>query len=116
MITEPAAQKSPRLAAPARSAPHPVQAAIHAAIAKLAAFRPTRIVGEPDRADAQAVADDLLAIAAIVDPVVAAIGDYADSTIGLGPKNLDRDFRDQLRGALEGNATYTVVAALDARR
>jgi hypothetical protein len=92
-----------------------VQTVVQAAVARLAAFRPTRIVGEPDRADAQALADDLLVIAAIVDPIVAAIGDYADSTIGLAAGDLDRDFRDQLRGALEGNATYTITARFAAR-
>ena len=95
--------------------PHPVLRAVQAAIARLAAFRPTRIVGEPDQADAQALADDLLVIAAIVDPIIAAIGDYAGSTIGLAPADVERDFSDQLRGALEGNATYTITAAFATR-
>jgi hypothetical protein len=91
-----------------------VQAAIQTAIAKLAAFRPTRVVGEPDAADAGGLADDLLAIAAIVDPIIAAIGDYADSVIGIA--RADRPlFRDQLRQALEGNATYALTTAIEAR-
>jgi hypothetical protein len=100
-------------AAPARPA-HPVQAAVNAAIARLAAFTPTRIVGEPDAADANGLIDDLFAMAAIVDPVIAAIGDYADSAIGL-PRADRALFVDQLRQALEGNATYVVTRAIEDR-
>ena len=93
---------------------HPVQEAIRTAVARLAALQPTRIVGEPDEADANGLIDDLIAVAAIVDPVVAAIGDYADSTIGI--PRADRGlFRDQLRQALEGNATYVLTRAIAER-
>jgi hypothetical protein len=94
---------------------HPVRVAIVTAVGLLASFRPTRIVGEPDRADAHGLADDLLVIAAIVDPVVQAIGDYAQSTLGVSAADVDRYFANQLRGALEGNATYCIIQTLEAR-
>lgn len=89
-------------------APHPVRKACLEAAVKLAALMPTRIVGEPDMADANALIDDLDAICAIVDPVIAAIGEYAESNFG----RLDRSlFADQLRGALEGNAMFEIEQA-----
>lgn len=91
-----------------------MQAAIQLAVAKLCAFRPARIVGEPDATDGDALADDLIAIATIVDPIIAAIGDYADSTIGI-PQADRTSFHHQLRQALEGNATYVVTTAVEAR-
>jgi hypothetical protein len=89
-------------------APHPVRKACLEAAVKLAALMPTRIVREPDMADANALIDDLDAICAIVDPVIAAIGQYAESNLG----RLDRSlFADQLRGALEGNAMFEIEQA-----
>ena len=86
-------------------APTAVEAAIRSAIAKLAAFRPARIVGAADAADARNLIDDLTALTAIVDPVIAAVGAYAaENFVGI-----DRaPFTDQLRGALEGNATFVL--------
>src|SRR3954468_5224706 len=98
-----------------RSPDHPVKAALILAIGRLAALRPTRIVGEPDLVDAHGLADDLLAVAAIVDPIVQAIGEYAQSTLGITPADVERYFHDQLRAALEGNATYCITQALAAR-
>jgi len=99
----------PEIAAPPPARPtHPVQRAINAAIARLAGFRPTRIVGEPDMNDAHGLVDDLDALCAIVDPIVAAIGDYAAENF----HGIDRAlFRDQLRGALDGNATFDIESA-----
>ena len=91
---------------------HPVSTAIAAAIGKLAAFRPTRIVGEPDQADAHGLADDLLTLAAVVDPIIEAIGDYAQSALGVPATDVQRYFRDQLRGALDGNATWCITQAV----
>jgi hypothetical protein len=88
--------------------PHPVGAALARAAARLATLAPARIVGEPDLADARNLIDDLHALCAIVDPVIAAIGDYAESHFGRLDTAL---FADQLRGALEGNATFEIEAA-----
>jgi len=90
--------------------------AIAAAVARLAAFRPTRIVGEPDRADAHGLVDDLMTLAAVVDPIVQAMGDYAQSTLGIPAADVDRYFRHQLRGALEGNATWCITQAVAERQ
>src|SRR5262249_54955707 len=68
---------------PQRSANvHPVRKACLAAAVKLVSLTPTRIVGEPDMADARGLIDDLDAICTIVDPVVAAIGAYAEAHFG----------------------------------
>jgi hypothetical protein len=99
----------PKITAPSCVYPaHPVQQAVNAAIARLAGFRPTRIVGEPDTNDALGLVDDLDTICAIVDPIIAAIGDYAAENF----HGIDRAlFRDQLRAALDGNATFDIEAA-----
>src|SRR5262245_24393213 len=97
--------------APARDAPpsaHPVRKACLAAAVKLVSLLPTRIVGEPDMADARALIDDLDAICSIVDPMVAAIGHYAESNFGQLDQSL---FTDQLHGALDGNATFEIEQA-----
>jgi len=95
-------------APPAHQVAHPVQHALNAAIARLAGFRPTRIVGEPDMDDAHGLIDDLDIICGIVDPIIAAIGDYAAENF----YGVDRElFRDQLRGALDGNATFDIESA-----
>jgi len=87
---------------------HPVGAALARAAARLATLAPARIVGEPDLADPRNLIDDLYALCAIVDPVIAAIGDYAESHFGRLDTAL---FADQVRGALEGNATFEIEAA-----
>ena len=106
---ENAAMYRPKIPAPPLAQfAHPVQHAINAAITRLAGFRPTRIVGEPDMNDALALVDDLDTLCAIVDPIIAAIGDYAAENF----HGIDRTlFRDQLRGALDGNATFDIEAA-----
>src|SRR5215470_12913371 len=84
---------------------HPVRAALSVAVVKLAGLRPARIVGEPELADARNLIDDLQAVASIVDPIIVAIGDYAEANFGRLDASL---FKDQLRGALEGNATFEI--------
>lgn len=94
--------------------PHPVQAAIHVAVAKLAGFRPHTIVGMADVHDARGLVDDLLALASIIDPVVTAVGRYAESSLGSFGKSFKEDFEDQLLKALQGNATYLIQDAGEA--
>src|SRR5262245_47954113 len=91
---------------PARKA-HPVKTALLKASLGLLRLQPTTIVGPPDMTDARALQEDLEALCAVIDPVVEAIGDYAARHFGFS--HVDRSlFRDQLRGALEGNATYEI--------
>lgn len=66
---------------------------------------PARVVGEPDRADALNIVDDLKALAERVDRVVAAYGEYAVYSLGMSGKSLTL-FRDQLRDALDGSALF----------
>jgi hypothetical protein len=94
----------------AQSLHSPLNAAGQAAGQRLAGLLFTRIVGEPDRADAMNLIDDLDAVCRIVDPLIERIGDYAAEHF----PGIDRDlFRDQLRGALFGNATYVLEVAGD---
>jgi len=87
---------------------HPVRKACLEAAVRLVSLTPTRIVGAPDMADARALIDDLDAICTIVDPVVAAIGHYAEANFGRLDQSL---FIDQLHGALDGNATFEIEQA-----
>jgi len=87
---------------------HPVRVALRDAGMKLACLIPHAIVGDPTMADAKALQQDLDAIAAIVDPVVNAVGRYAQSNFGRIDLSL---FTDQLRDALDGNATFEIEQA-----
>lgn len=89
----------------------PLDAIVHAAGQKLLGLRMTRIVGEPDKTDADNLRDDLEALWTIIDPVVLAIGRYAQDNLGVSGEDITRHFTDQLRGALEGNATYCLEVA-----
>jgi hypothetical protein len=94
--------------------PHAVAEACRIAADKLNGFIPQRVVGEPDRADAEGLVDDLMALAAIMDPVIEAVGAYAYGAIGFPARDLSL-FRHQLRDALEGNATFVIAEAMRAR-
>ena len=87
---------------------HPVEAAVRTAACRLLNLKLARIAGEPHMDDAAALQSDLLAIAAIIDPIIETIGDYAESHFGKVDMEL---FRDQVRGAVEGNATFEIEAA-----
>jgi hypothetical protein len=91
--------------------PHPVAEACRIAADKLVGFAPKRVVGEPDMADADGLVDDLMALAAIMDPVIEAAGAYAYGAIGFAARDLGL-FRNQLRDALEGNATFVIIEAM----
>lgn len=75
--------------------------------------KPSRVIGCPDRADALNLIDDLTSFSAKVDAVVEAMGEYADSVIGIGKKDL-RLFNRQLTDAIEGNATFVIEEACKA--
>jgi hypothetical protein len=73
-------------------------------------MRAHHIVGEPDRHDAEELVACLRQLAAIIDPVVAAIGSYANHHFGWVDQRL---FKDQLLNALEGDATFVIQEAAD---
>ena len=73
-------------------------------------MRAHHIVGESDRHDAEELVACLRRLAAIVDPVVAAIGSYASHHFGWVDQRL---FKDQLLNALEGDATFVIEQAAD---
>ena len=103
------AMAAPATLSPATVAPvHPVRRAIIEAALKLMALQPHRIYGDPDMSDAKALQQDLDAIAAIVDPVIREIGRYAQEHFGRIDMLL---FVDQLRDALDGNATFSIETA-----
>jgi hypothetical protein len=92
---------------------NPLDTAIHNAGRKLCGLMMTRLVGEADKGDAQALTRDLLDIAKIVDDALLEIGREAKVHFG---SDVDLTlFCDQLSGALEGNATHTICAAVEAR-
>lgn len=77
---------------------------------KLSNLRLHNIVGEGDDQDAERLIDDLEAIWQIVDPLIEKIGQYAaDNFHGVDAAL----FRNQLRGALEGNATFNLHEAAE---
>ena len=91
----------------------PVQDAVLDAGRKLLSLKMTRIVGIPDEHDAANLRADLEALWNIVDPVIAAIGDYAGACFGIDQDKIKEHFTDQLRGALEGNATFVLEQAAE---
>ena len=69
---------------------------------------PTNVGSYPTVSSAYELGKDLLLLAAKVDRVIEAYGEYAESCIG----NVDQSlFRDQLTGALEGNAVFVIEEA-----
>jgi hypothetical protein len=95
--------------------PHAVKEAKAAIIARLSAWTPATVVGEPDANDGRALNDDLQFIWSAVDPLVRAVGEYAQQTLGLSRATVERFFTDRVRGALEGEATYEITAAVNDR-
>ena len=62
------------------------------------------------RHDAEELVACLRRLAAIIDPVVSAIGSYANHHFGWVDQRL---FKDQLLNALEGDATFVIQEAAD---
>lgn len=90
---------------------HPVEAAAHDAAQKLLALRFTTVRGQPDKADADALIGDVESLWRIFDPVIQALGTYAQETIGISAKAMGNLHVDQVRGALEGNLTCIIEHA-----
>lgn len=90
----------------------PLDPIVHKAGAALQALRMTRIgQWRADEEDAKSLLDDLDAIVAIIDPIILAIGEYADQHFGRIDLSL---FTHQLRDALDGNATFEIASAAEA--
>lgn len=108
---------------PATAQVHPIPSPANIAIERavmdamrgLARFSPTRVIGAPDAADAENLRSDLLDLCDVVDPLVRAIGDYAARQFGMSTSEHDL-FNNQLRGALEGNATHVLDSIADRLR
>jgi hypothetical protein len=80
---------------------------------KLAALQMTRLYAQADKSDAQSLTRDLLDISRIVDQMLYDIGREAKAHFG---SDVDLTlFTDQLLGAIEGNATFTICAAFESR-
>ena len=95
----------------AEISPNPLDVVVHNCGRKLLTLQMTRLVGEPDKGDAQDLTRDLLDIGRMVDEMILAIGRHAQSHFG---RAVDlKQFTDQLRGALEGNATFTICEAVE---
>ena len=91
--------------------PSPLDAIVHDAARKLLSLRMTRIVGQPDKTDADNLRSDLEALWTILDPVILAVGEFARENLPINDKAVKEYFTDQLRGALEGNATFALDEA-----
>lgn len=105
---------SPSIIPPMGESPvSPLDAILHKTADRLKTLRLHKIAGsEMSKGDAQALVADLLDIARLVDPVILAIGHYAASFV----PGLDvAEFTDQLRGALEGNATNEICSMVEKR-
>jgi hypothetical protein len=89
-------------------APSPLDTAWRDLAVFAAGVTPARIVGDADAADALALRDDLDVIWQRVDRLIEAYGDYAASHFNGIDTGL---FKDQVRGALEGNATFELEEA-----
>jgi len=85
-----------------------------AALAKFCAGmagQPARIHLDPMPSDYRAFADDLRLLAANLDPLVEAMGEYFAANV---PGYVDLSlFKNQLRDALEGNAIYEIESAAE---
>jgi hypothetical protein len=92
---------------------NPLDTAIHNAGRALCALQMTRLVcvGRPNKREAELLVNDLLDIARIVDTALLAIGTEARDHFG---NDVDLEpFADQLLGALDGNATYSISQAAE---
>ena len=81
-------------------------------------FIPSRIGAgdfEPTRADGRDIQKDLELFARKVDAVVYAYGEYMREFGVISDRDLVDCFEDQLRNALEGNATYVIEEGIRQR-
>lgn len=91
---------------------HPVEIAAQEAARKLLALKFARVVGVPDMTDARNVQDDVRSLWKIFDPVITALGEYAQEHFGIPDKSMDGCHENQVRGALEGNLSFLIEEAV----
>ncbi|HWL06763.1 MAG TPA: hypothetical protein VNQ99_17805 [Xanthobacteraceae bacterium] len=92
----------------------PHQRALAECIQKLAGLDLHRIGLPAEAWEGEKITSNLYGIAVAVDPLIKAIGDEAASSFNIPAGELARNFEDQVLGALDGNATHTVVEAAKA--
>jgi hypothetical protein len=80
---------------------------------KLASLQMTRLVGEADKSDAQALTRDLLDIARIIDSALLEIGREAKAHFGRGVDLCL--YTDRLLDSLEGETVINLCQAVEAR-
>lgn len=91
--------------------PSPLNVVLAEAARKLVALQMTTLSLDPDRVDLNNILTDLRDVARIFDTVIAEIGDYAGPYFGVPQKEIVNAFHGQVRGALEGNATFILQEA-----
>jgi hypothetical protein len=93
---------------------NPLDRAVWLAAEKLAKYHMTTLWSAacPEVDEAEALVNDLFGLTRIIDEMLLSIGQEAKAHFG-GAVEIEL-FREQLRGALEGNATYTIAAAAEA--
>lgn len=76
-----------------------------------AGIQPTRLPLEPLPSEIRAIRDDLEALIRAVDPLIQEYGAYVQAYSG---SRIDQSlFKDQLLGALDGNALFEIEEAAD---
>lgn len=82
----------------------PVQDAVLEAGRKLLSLKMARIAGVPDEHDCARLRDDFDVLCDIIDPVILAMGEYAQGWLGFSADKVRDHFTDVLRNALEADA------------
>lgn len=92
---------------------NPLDTAIHNAGRKLCGLQMTRLVGEADKSDAQALTRDLLDVSRIIDEMLLKIGQEARAHFGRG---VDLTlYTDRLLDSLEGETVINLCQAVEAK-
>jgi hypothetical protein len=92
---------------------NPLDTAIHNAGRKLCGLQMTRLVGEADKSDAQALTRDLLDVSRIIDEALLKIGQEARAHFGRG---VDVTlYVDRLLDSLEGETVINLCQAVEAK-
>ena len=93
---------------------HPIRAAIVAAMERMDDIKPTRLSYNPGVGELASLLEDLAKWASIADSVTLAFGEYVRAEIGGIDRNqFEQCFCDQLRDAIDGNATFLISQAFE---
>ena len=79
---------------------HPLKSAADLAAIRLTALQFHNCRAEPMRADRDALLSDCEAIAKIIDPLIKALGRYAQEHLSISDRQMDGCHIDVLRGAI----------------